>query len=102
DFILSLLLLEVEAPLERPAVLAFVARFQQTSGPVMAKAIEDTLFYRYGRLIALNEVGGAPQRYGAAPEVFHAAMEERRERQPGGLSATGTHDTKRGEDARAR
>src|SRR3546814_16907366 len=68
----------------------------------MAKAIEDTLCYRYGRLIALNEGGGAPDRYGASLEVFHAAMAERQERQPGGLSATATHDTKRGEDARAR
>src|SRR3546814_2555674 len=57
DFILRLLLLEVEESLDRRDVLPFVARFQQTSGPVMAKAIEDTLFYRYGRLIALNEVG---------------------------------------------
>src|SRR3546814_9007606 len=81
DFILRLLLLEVEAPLDGRDVLPFVARFQQTSGPVMAKAIEDTLFYRYGRLIALNEVGGAPDRYGASLEVFHAAMAERPERQ---------------------
>lgn len=102
DFILRLLLLEVEESLDRRDVLPFVARFQQTSGPVMAKAIEDTLFYRYGRLIALNEVGGAPDRYGASLEAFHAAMAERQERQPGGLSATATHDTKRGEDARAR
>ena len=102
DFIARLLLLEFEAPLELPAVLEFIARFQQTSGPVMAKAIEDTLFYRYARLIALNEVGGAPDRYGAPLAEFHAAMAERLARQPAGLSATGTHDTKRGEDARAR
>jgi (1->4)-alpha-D-glucan 1-alpha-D-glucosylmutase len=102
DFIARLLLLEIEAPIERAAVLEFVTRFQQTSGPVMAKAIEDTLFYRYVRLIALNEVGGAPDRYGAPLADFHAAMAERQARQPDGLSATSTHDTKRGEDARAR
>ncbi|MGE5765693.1 MAG: malto-oligosyltrehalose synthase [Bacteroidota bacterium] len=101
-FVGRLLLLECEAPLEPAAVLPFVTRFQQTSGPVMAKAIEDTLFYRYVRLIALNEVGGAPDRYGAPLADFHAAMTERQARQPGGLSATATHDTKRGEDARAR
>lgn len=101
-FVGRLLLLEFEAPLEQSAVLAFVTRFQQTSGPVMAKAIEDTLFYRYVRLIALNEVGGAPDHYGAPLADFHTAMSERQARQPGGLSATATHDTKRGEDARAR
>lgn len=102
DFVARLLLLEIEAPLDRDAALAFVTRFQQTSGPVMAKAIEDTLFYRYARLIALNEVGGAPDCYGAPLERFHAVMAGRQAEQPGGLSATSTHDTKRGEDARAR
>jgi (1->4)-alpha-D-glucan 1-alpha-D-glucosylmutase len=84
------------------AALAFARRFQQTTGPVMAKALEDTAFYRYNRLIALNEVGGEPDRFGVSPETFHRAMQDRLERQPGGLSATATHDTKRGEDARAR
>jgi (1->4)-alpha-D-glucan 1-alpha-D-glucosylmutase len=102
DFIGRLLLLETDPALEPAAVLAFVTAFQQTSGPVMAKAIEDTLLYRYTRLIALNEVGGAADRYGAPLNDFHAAMAERRETQPAGLSATATHDTKRGEDARAR
>jgi len=104
DFLARLLLLDVGEPLDldRDAAVAFVTRFQQTSGPVMAKAIEDTLFYRYNRLVALNEVGGAPDRYGAPLDDFHATMAERRESQPAGLSATSTHDTKRGEDARAR
>ena len=59
----------------------------------MAKAVEDTVFYRYNRLIALNEVGGTPNRFGADPATFHAAMERRLRRQARGLSATATHDT---------
>lgn len=82
--------------------LAFVRRFQQTTGPVMAKSVEDTAFYRINRLIALNEVGCSPSEFGSDPQAFHAAMLERVARQPRGLSATATHDTKRGEDARAR
>lgn len=77
-------------------------RFQQLGGPVMAKAMEDTAFYRYNRLLAVNEVGGEPGRMPAGMEGFHAAMQTRRRTQPNGLSATTTHDTKRGEDARMR
>jgi (1->4)-alpha-D-glucan 1-alpha-D-glucosylmutase len=102
EFIARLLLLDVGADAEREAVLAFATRFQQTTGALMAKAVEDTMFYRYNRLIALNEVGGAPESYGAPLSRFHAAMTGRLASQPGGLSATATHDTKRGEDARAR
>jgi len=80
----------------------FRTRFQQLTGPIMAKAVEDTLFYRANGLIALNEVGGDPTRAGAPIAVFHNAMAERRARQPYGLTTTTTHDTKRGEDARAR
>jgi (1->4)-alpha-D-glucan 1-alpha-D-glucosylmutase len=80
----------------------FRTRFQQLTGPIMAKAVEDTLFYRANGLIALNEVGGDPSRAGAPIAVFHDAMAERHKRQPHGLTATSTHDTKRGEDARAR
>ncbi len=68
----------------------------------MAKAVEDTTFYRYNRLIALNEVGGEPDHYGADVAAFHAEMAIRLEDQPAGLMASSTHDTKRGEDARAR
>jgi (1->4)-alpha-D-glucan 1-alpha-D-glucosylmutase len=68
----------------------------------MAKAVEDTVFYRYNRLIALNEVGGEPDCYGSDIDAFHKAMEIRVADQPEGLLATSTHDTKRGEDARAR
>jgi (1->4)-alpha-D-glucan 1-alpha-D-glucosylmutase len=102
DFVERLLLIEVDPPLDRDAALGFAIRFQQTTGPLMAKAIEDTMFYRYNRLIALNEVGGTPERFGAPLPAFHAAMSERVRTQPGGLSASATHDTKRGEDARAR
>lgn len=78
------------------------ARFQQTSGALMAKAIEDTLFYRYNRLLSANEVGGEPDRPALPPESFHDGMVQRAEATPGALNGTATHDTKRGEDARAR
>lgn len=82
--------------------IEFRTRFQQLSGPVMAKAIEDTHFYRYNRLIAVNEVGGEPVATARGVAAFHERMAERLRHQPCGLSATSTHDTKRGEDARAR
>jgi (1->4)-alpha-D-glucan 1-alpha-D-glucosylmutase len=75
---------------------------QQFSGPVMAKGVEDTAFYRYNRFVALNEVGGAPQRFGVAASVLHNANAARAQRWPHAMLATGTHDTKRGEDNRAR
>jgi (1->4)-alpha-D-glucan 1-alpha-D-glucosylmutase len=87
---------------DRTAALQFAIRFQQTSAALMAKAVEDTAFYRYNRLLALNEVGGEPGVFGAPIDAFHQVMIERSKRQPQGLSATATHDTKRGEDARAR
>ena len=95
----------VEAPrsgFSRVAVLRCAMKVQQLSGPVMAKGLEDTAFYRYNRFIALNEVGGEPQRIGAGVEALHETNVERGRRSPHGLSATATHDTKRGEDARAR
>ena len=79
-----------------------VMRFQQYSGPLMAKGFEDTLLYVYNRLLALNEVGGAPDRFGMSIAEFHSAMRERRAKWPQALSATSTHDTKRGEDGRSR
>ncbi|MDL2408619.1 malto-oligosyltrehalose synthase [Rhizobium calliandrae] len=82
--------------------LEFRVRFQQLSGPVMAKSVEDTLFYRCNRLIAMNEVGGDHDVPPNAVASFHRLMEDRVRRQRRGLSATSTHDTKRGEDARAR
>src|SRR4051812_33790726 len=80
----------------------FVTPFQQTSPPVTAKGIEDTAFYRYNRLLALNEVGGDPARFGMSVEEFHAANAVRAERFPRGLLVTQTHDTKRSGDVRAR
>ena len=80
----------------------FIGKFQQITSPVAAKGIEDTAFYNYNRLLSLNEVGSDPTRFGLAPEAVHAWMEDRQRRWPSGLSATSTHDTKRGEDVRAR
>jgi (1->4)-alpha-D-glucan 1-alpha-D-glucosylmutase len=76
--------------------------FQQVSGPVTAKGIEDTAFYRYHRLICLNEVGGDPDTFGLSAEAFHQAMISRLEKCPAAMLATATHDTKRSEDVRAR
>ncbi len=77
-------------------------RFQQFSGPVMAKGLEDAALYRFNRLIALNEVGGDAGAETVDVETFHRANTERLAHYPRGLLATSTHDTKRGEDARAR
>jgi (1->4)-alpha-D-glucan 1-alpha-D-glucosylmutase len=79
-----------------------VTRFQQTSPPITAKGIEDTAFYRHLRLLALNEVGGDPARFGLSVGAFHAANALRAERFPRGLLVTQTHDTKRSGDVRAR
>ncbi|KPH06940.1 malto-oligosyltrehalose synthase (plasmid) [Rhizobium acidisoli] len=98
DHVLRLL----EGKVDGDAAHEFRIRFQQLSGPVMAKATEDTLFYRYNRLLAANEVGGEPGKAPDGPEGFHRRMAERARLQPDGLSASATHDTKRGEDARAR
>ena len=105
DFIGKLLLLEDPAGLteaQRDARRDFILRFQQLTGPVMAKGVEDTAFYRYYPLASLNEVGGEPQRFGIAVEEFHSLNAKRMSERPHGLSATSTHDTKRGEDVRAR
>jgi (1->4)-alpha-D-glucan 1-alpha-D-glucosylmutase len=102
DFLAEALLLGEKFAARRKQALAFMLLFQQTTGPVMAKAIEDTAFYRYNRLIALNEVGGEPSSFGLTLDAFHGAMAARQKQQPLGLSTTASHDTKRGEDARAR
>ncbi len=81
---------------------AFVTRFQQTTPAIMAKGVEDTAFYRYARLLALNDVGGDPGRFGITVEHFHAANQERARRFPANLLVTQTHDTKRSGDVRAR
>jgi (1->4)-alpha-D-glucan 1-alpha-D-glucosylmutase len=85
-----------------PRVRNFALKLQQFTGPLMAKAMEDTTFYRYHRLLALNEVGGEPTATALPLEAFHRHQAGRAETAPGGLTATATHDTKRGEDARAR
>jgi (1->4)-alpha-D-glucan 1-alpha-D-glucosylmutase len=90
----------IEWLLDAPA--EFVTRFQQTTPPVMAKGVEDTAFYRYARLLALNDVGGDPGRFGISVERFHEANRERAERFPRNLLITQTHDTKRSGDVRAR
>jgi (1->4)-alpha-D-glucan 1-alpha-D-glucosylmutase len=81
---------------------AFAIRFQQTTGAVMAKGVEDTALYRYVRLVALNEVGSDPGRWGVTPAEAHARNSARAARFPRGLLATQTHDTKRSGDVRAR
>jgi (1->4)-alpha-D-glucan 1-alpha-D-glucosylmutase len=79
-----------------------IVRFQQTCGPVMAKGIEDTAFYRWFRLTSLNEVGGDPSHFGVSPEEFHAFAARLNDRWPRTMTTLSTHDTKRSEDVRAR
>jgi (1->4)-alpha-D-glucan 1-alpha-D-glucosylmutase len=86
----------------RYAALRCAMTFQQYSGPVMAKGLEDTAFYRFNRLIALNEVGGHPQSVGLSVAAFHKANSQRAQHWPNAMLGSSTHDTKRGEDARAR
>ncbi len=94
--------LDVVAPIlgdpDQPAAL----RFQQTTGPVMAKGVEDCAFYRYPRLTSLTEVGGDPSEFSLSVAAFHDAMARRERDWPHAMTCTSTHDTKRGEDVRAR
>jgi (1->4)-alpha-D-glucan 1-alpha-D-glucosylmutase len=85
-----------------PGGREFVVRFQQTCGPVMAKGVEDTAFYRWPRLAALNEVGGEPDRFGIEPGEFHAFAARLARDWPATMTTLSTHDTKRQEDVRAR
>ncbi|MGD9724178.1 MAG: malto-oligosyltrehalose synthase [Pirellulales bacterium] len=105
DFIASVLMLEDPEGLSdeaRAERRQFVLKFQQVTGPVTAKGLEDTAFYRYYPLASLNEVGGDPTIGGATPELFHRRVAERAAHWPNTMNTTGTHDTKRGEDMRAR
>ena len=103
DFLHEVLLLREEGPEEYlRAVEAFVGKFQQYTGPVMAKGMEDTSLYIHNRLPSLNEVGGEPERFGVSVAAFHIENAERARRWPHAMLATSTHDTKRGEDVRAR
>jgi (1->4)-alpha-D-glucan 1-alpha-D-glucosylmutase len=98
DFIQSVLLLRVRGDLESE----FAMRFQQFTGPVMAKGVEDTAFYLYNRLVSLNEVGGDPGRFGVSVHQFHDFCRNLQQHWPHTMLATSTHDTKRSEDVRAR
>ena len=105
NFLRDVLLLRFPENVEakaREEQTEFVLKFQQVTGPVMAKGVEDTVFYIYNRLVGLNEVGGEPQQFGSTVERFHQRNSLRQSRWPATLLATSTHDTKRGEDARAR
>ena len=104
DFIRAILLkqADVRTDQDRAEQLWVIMKFQQITGPVTAKGIEDTAFYIYNRLVSLNEVGGSPDRFGITLESFHDRMEDRQQRWPLSLSASSTHDTKRSEDVRAR
>ncbi|MGH3918350.1 MAG: malto-oligosyltrehalose synthase [Pseudonocardiaceae bacterium] len=94
--------LEALSPRLRDPADELAVRFQQTSGAVMAKAVEDTAYYRWARFIALNEVGGDPARFGLDVDEFHAALARREELAPDGMTTLSTHDTKRSGDVRAR
>jgi (1->4)-alpha-D-glucan 1-alpha-D-glucosylmutase len=106
DFLRDTLTLDLIAPgrplHSKPRVRRFALKLQQFTGPMMAKSLEDTAFYRYHRLLALNEVGGDAAAAALPVEAFHDLMRRRAKDWPHGMTATATHDTKRGEDARAR
>jgi (1->4)-alpha-D-glucan 1-alpha-D-glucosylmutase len=105
DFIREVLLTTIadgQDAAYKNAVTAFAMKFQQFTGPVMAKGLEDTAFYRYNRLVSLNEVGGDLRRFGTTLDEFHKANQERLRLWPNAMVATSTHDSKRSEDVRAR
>ncbi len=105
DFLERVLLLQFDDTMgaeERRMYVDFALRFQQLTGPVMAKGFEDTTLYIYNRLLSLNEVGSDPHRFGTTPRQFHQANRERLERWPLSFLATSTHDHKRSEDVRCR
>ncbi|SDK84200.1 (1-_4)-alpha-D-glucan 1-alpha-D-glucosylmutase [Catalinimonas alkaloidigena] len=97
---LKAVLLSKESP--SGAEVNFIKRLQQFTGPLMAKGVEDTTFYRYNPLVSHNEVGDQPEHLGLTAETFHQAMQERQQKFPHAMNTTATHDTKRGEDARMR
>jgi (1->4)-alpha-D-glucan 1-alpha-D-glucosylmutase len=105
DFISEVLLTHIaegQDPAYQNAVTTFAMKFQQFTSPVMAKGLEDTAFYRYNRLVSLNDVGGDLYRFGLTSSEFHAANQERLRSWPHTMLATSTHDSKRSEDVRAR
>jgi (1->4)-alpha-D-glucan 1-alpha-D-glucosylmutase len=105
EFIRRVLLVEVqgsEPDSYTQAIIRFAMKFQQVTSAVMAKGVEDTAFYRYSRLVSLNEVGGDPDRFGISVEQFHRANQERLACWPHSMLSSSTHDSKRSEDVRAR
>jgi (1->4)-alpha-D-glucan 1-alpha-D-glucosylmutase len=105
DFISEVLLTRIakgQDPVYQNAVTTFAMKFQQFTSPVMAKGLEDTAFYRYNRLVSLNDVGGDLHRFGLTSSEFHSANQERLHSWPHTMLATSTHDSKHSEDARAR
>lgn len=105
DFIRDILLTrqaEGHPPYYQRSVIHFAMRFQQYTGALMAKGLEDTSFYRYNRLISLNDVGGDPMRFGVNPEEFHRGTQQQSANWPHSMLAGSTHDSKRSEDVRAR
>ena len=101
DFVEATLCGTLATDYDPKAVAAAVGRFQQLTGPVMAKGLEDTALYRYNRLVALNEVGAHPDRFSVSIAAFHDSNRRRLDTHPHCMLATSTHDTKRGEDVRA-
>jgi len=87
---------------DRKEWINFVMRFQQYTGPLMAKGFEDSALYVMNRLLCLNEVGGWPDHFGLSPDEWHQFIDKRMRQWPAAMNATATHDTKRGEDARMR
>jgi (1->4)-alpha-D-glucan 1-alpha-D-glucosylmutase len=105
DFIYAALTTDLSSapsPYNRREVRRLAMKFQQYTGPVAAKGVEDTAFYRYNRLVANNEVGGEPTRFGTTISAYHKITQDSGRRWPNAMLATATHDTKRGEDARMR
>jgi len=105
DFIRQVLLTsqgQGHAQFYQRSVIHFAMKFQQYTSALMAKGVEDTSFYRYNRLVSLNDVGGDPLRFGITPEQFHHEIAHRSRSWPNEMSATSTHDSKRSEDVRAR
>ena len=106
DFLRDILLLKPQSSEDQPDLyrrkLRFTLKFQQLTGPVMAKGLEDTTFYVYNRFIAVNEVGGSPRQFGSTVDSFHSGNMKRADDWPYSMLATSTHDTKRSEDVRAR
>ncbi|WEK04379.1 MAG: malto-oligosyltrehalose synthase [Candidatus Devosia phytovorans] len=101
DFLENLFCLGLSHAYDPALVAKVIGRFQQYSGPMMAKGLEDTALYRYNRLVALNEVGAHPDRFSVSIAAFHDANRRRLAETPLGMISTSTHDTKRGEDIRA-